>query len=88
MADSIILYTFGFALILVGIAIFMVAAILISARNTKKGNAKAAGVIIVGLVPIIFGSDKKDVKTILALSISLTAILIAAFLIYYFLVGR
>ena len=42
--------------------------------------------VVVGPVPIVFGSDKKTVKTILVLAVTLTAMLIVLTLIYYFLV--
>ncbi|MCW4017565.1 MAG: DUF131 domain-containing protein [Candidatus Bathyarchaeota archaeon] len=85
MADYTTLYSAGFALILVGIVVLIAAAILISITQGSKGNSKTAGAIIIGPVPIIFGSDKKSVKTILTMSVALTALLIAAMLIYYFL---
>ena len=84
MTDSTALYTFGFALIIIGTLLLIAAAILIAATRGKNGKTRAAGVIIVGPVPIIFGS-KKDAKTLLKLSVTLTTLLIAAFLIYYFL---
>jgi uncharacterized protein (TIGR00304 family) len=85
MADSATLYTLGFALIFMGVLVLVVAAILISITHSKNGKAKAAGAIIIGPVPIIFGSDKKYVKTMLMLSIVLTAVLIVVMLVYYFL---
>ncbi len=85
MADYATLYSAGFILVVVGIVVLIAAAIRISIKQSSKGNSKAAGAIIIGPVPIIFGSDKKSVKTILTLSVALTALLIAAMLIYYFL---
>jgi uncharacterized protein (TIGR00304 family) len=84
VTDSTALYTLGFALIIIGTLLLIAAAILIAATRGKSGKTRAAGVIIVGPVPIIFGS-KKDAKTLLKLSVTLTTLLIAAFLIYYFL---
>jgi len=85
VADIATLYTLGFALILVGVLILIVASVLVAFMRGKKEKMKAAGVIIIGPVPIIFGTDKKAVKTILVLSIILTVSLIAGMLIYYFL---
>ncbi|MCW4009715.1 MAG: DUF131 domain-containing protein [Candidatus Bathyarchaeota archaeon] len=87
MADSAMLYTFGFTLILVGVLVLVAAAVLTAATRGKNRETRAAGVVIVGPVPIIFGS-KKDVKTLLTLSVTLTALLIAGLLIYHFLLGR
>ena len=83
MADSSILYTLGFALIIIGCFVFTFAAILIAACNKIK--AKAGGVIIIGPVPIIFGSNQKTIKNLLLLSITLTILLIITFFVYYFL---
>ena len=85
MVGSAELYSLGFGLILVGVVLLFVAAIAASARRSGGGKTKTAGIIVVGPVPIIFGSDKKSVKTILALSISLTVFLVVAMLVYYFL---
>ncbi len=88
MTDTWILTSTGFGLVLLGILLLIAAAILITvsrARNVKTKTAKTAGVIIIGPVPIVFGSDKKTVKTLLILSTALTLSLVAALLIYYFL---
>ncbi len=85
MVDSAALLTLGFALVFVGIIILIAATILTGVFQGKKGKVKAAGVIVVGPVPIVFGSDKKSVKTLLLLSVILTALLIVAMLVYYFL---
>jgi uncharacterized protein (TIGR00304 family) len=82
--DSSGLYLFGFGLILVGVIILMVAAIL--ATRGKSGKTKTAGVIIIGPVPIVFGSDKKTAKTLMTLGIVLTVAIIVAMLIYYYLI--
>jgi len=83
--DSATLYTLGFALVFVGVLVLIAAIVLIGITQGRKGETKTAGAIIIGPVPIIFGSDKKSVKTILTLSVALTALLVAAMLIYYFL---
>jgi uncharacterized protein (TIGR00304 family) len=46
----------GFALILVGMGIL--AAAVISSRP-EKGGVKGAGVVMIGPIPIVFGSDAK-----------------------------
>jgi uncharacterized membrane protein len=83
--DSATLYTLGFALVFVGVLVLIAAVVLIGISKGEKGETKAVGAIIIGPVPIIFGSDKKSVKTILAMSVALTALLVAAMLIYHFL---
>jgi uncharacterized protein (TIGR00304 family) len=85
MADSAFLYVLGFVLVFVGVMILIAAVVLVSVFRGKNGKVKAAGVIVVGPVPIVFGSDKKSVKTLLWLSVVFTALLIAAMFAYYFL---
>jgi uncharacterized protein (TIGR00304 family) len=85
MIDSSVLYLLGFGLVFAGIIILVAATLLVSVLGGKNGKVKAAGVIVVGPVPIVFGSDKKTVKTILKLAVGLTAMLIVLSLIYYFL---
>jgi len=72
-------------LIFVGVVIFLFATVLIALKRGGKGKTKSAGVIIVGPIPIIFGSDKKSTKDILVLSIILISVLIAGMLLYYIL---
>ena len=85
MLDSSLLYSVGFALVFIGILILILATVLMTAKSQRKGKVKSAGIIVVGPVPIIFGSDKKSVKTILVLSVALTVLIVAAMIIYYFL---
>lgn len=85
MTDSSVLYLLGFGLVFAGIIILIIVSVLASILRSKNGKVKAAGVIVVGPVPIVFGSDKKTVKTILQLAIALTTMLIVLSLIYYFL---
>lgn len=44
---------------------------------------QGAGVIMIGPVPIIFGTDKKSVKTVLALALALTIVMLIIMLMYY-----
>ena len=60
------------ALVAVGVIIIVAAIILASMRGAGKGKVKAAGVIMIGPIPIIFGTDKKSVKSVLALALALT----------------
>jgi len=83
-----VFYALGVALVLAGIIIIVAAVILSSVRGAgkgKEGKVKAAGVIMIGPVPIIFGTDKKSVKAVLALALSLTVAAIVAMVLYYWL---
>jgi uncharacterized protein (TIGR00304 family) len=76
-----LLYSLGIILIAVGI-IIVILAVLLSIGKAENVKVKGAGVIMIGPIPIIFGSDKKSVKTIAALALALT---IAFIVLYYFL---
>ena len=84
MDDSAILFLLGTSLVLIGAFILILATILMTTLRNKKRQAKTTGVIIIGPIPIIFGSDKKSVKAILVLSIVLTTLLLTYFLVYHF----
>lgn len=85
MTTPEILYTAGFALILVGIGILALAILLLSIKSVGKSKVKGGGAVIIGPVPIIFGTDKKSLKTILLLSIALTVLLFVVFIVEYLL---
>ena len=85
MIDSAALYTFGMALIFVGVLIIVIAVILLSISGAKKGKVKGGGAIIIGPIPIVFGTDKKSLKTVLLLSLALTVMLVVVMVVYYLL---
>ena len=85
MIDSAALYTFGMALIFVGVLIIVIATILLSVSGGKNGKVKGGGAIIIGPIPIIFGTDDKSLKTVLLLSLALTMVLVVAMVVYYLL---
>jgi len=51
----------------------------------SKTEVSGGGAIIIGPIPIIFGTDRKSLKTILLLSIILTILLIVLAVIFYFI---
>lgn len=83
MSGHNVFFMLGAGLILIGIFILIVAVLLISIKRVKRGETKTAGIILVGPIPIIFGNDKKAIKTILLFTIILTALVITATIIYY-----
>lgn len=85
MIDSAALYALGIALIFVGVLIIVIAVILLSISGAKKGKVKGGGAIIIGPIPIIFGTDKKSLKTVLLLSLALTVLLVVVMILYYLL---
>jgi len=80
------LYTLGVALIIAGMTIMVIAVLSLLFSGTKReGKVKGGGIIIIGPFPIVFGTDKKTVKTLLLLSLVLTILLIILMIIFYFL---
>lgn len=82
--DAETLYGLGIILIFAGILVILVAVMVLffsSARGKKK--AKGGGVIVIGPFPIIFGTDKDSIKTVLLLSIALTILLAIVTVIFY-----
>ena len=84
IVDVAVFYGFGVALVIAGIIIVVVAIILVSS-GAKKGKIREAGVIMIGPIPIIFGSDKKSVKTVVALGLALTIVVLIITVVFYFL---
>ena len=84
MFDSAVLYALGVALIFVGIMV-IVAAVLLSVLDGGKGKVEGGGEVIIGPVPIVFGTDKKSLKTVLLLSLVLTVMFVVAMVLYYLL---
>jgi len=72
-----LLSTIGVALIAVGFAVALIAMawLLLSGSKGGKGWVRGGGAVIIGPVPIIFGTDKESVKIILILSIVLVVLL-------------
>lgn len=83
--DATVFYLLGATLIAAGIIIIVVTIILASIRGAEKGAVKGAGVIMIGPVPIIFGTDKKSVKTVLMLALALTIAMIIVMVVFYWL---
>ena len=76
-------YALGIALFVAGIVVIITAIIIASSGNSKKGKVKGAGVIMIGPIPIIFGTDKNSVKTVVALALALTVIMLIILVIYW-----
>jgi len=78
------LFGLGFALIFAGILIILIAVVLLFVSGVReKGKVKGGGAIIIGLFPIIFGTDKESTETVLLLSITLTILLAIVTVIFY-----
>jgi len=76
----------GFTIIIVGFAIAFVAVLLAAIRSgTVGGKVKGGGAILIGPIPIVFGTDRESMKIILILAIILTVILVAVTIVPWIL---
>jgi Predicted membrane protein len=94
LADLGVFYAVGFALVVAGVALIVAALIRASTRQQSEkdegegeSHVRGAGVIMIGPIPIIFGTDKKSVKTVLALALALSIVFLIILIIYYGLLG-
>ena len=87
LTEAEVLYSVGVALILVGVFIIVLAVIVLSVRSAGKSKVRGGGAVIIGPVPIIFGTDKKSLKTVVSLSLALTILLLVVMVIRYWLLA-
>jgi uncharacterized protein (TIGR00304 family) len=80
------LYSIGIILTFAGILIITIAsALIVLSKSKKSGRVRGGGVIMIGPIPIVFGTDKESLKTVLLLSIVLIVLLIVLILLLHFL---
>jgi uncharacterized protein (TIGR00304 family) len=85
LAGTDLLSSVGIALIFAGALIVILAVLLLSIRSAGNGKVRADGAVILGPIPIIFGTDKKSLKTVMLLSILLTILLLVVMIVNYLL---
>jgi len=68
----------GMVIIFIG---FLILFIGMFSSSRKEGNVEAGGVIIIGPVPIVFGSSKNISTLMLILAIILTVIVLITYII-------
>jgi uncharacterized membrane protein len=79
------LYGLGSTLILVGVIVMLIAILLMFFSNVKgRGKARGGGAIIIGPVPIVFGTDKESLRTVLLMAITLTVLLIVLTVVMHY----
>jgi len=82
--DAEALFGLGIALIFAGMVVILVTILLLFLSSIKgEKKVKGGGAIIIGPFPIMFGTDKESVKTVLLLSLTLTILLIIVMVIFY-----
>jgi uncharacterized protein (TIGR00304 family) len=79
----------GFALIILGVVLAFVAVILLSVRSQSSGSkTRAGGVILIGPIPIIFGTDRESAKSVLVLAIVLMVAVLVIMIVLSLLGSR
>jgi uncharacterized protein (TIGR00304 family) len=85
MTNLPLLQSIGVGLIFAGVLVIIIAFILLAILSLKRGKIQGGGVIMIGPVPIIFGTDKNSLKTVLLLSLVLTVLLVITMIFYHLL---
>jgi len=79
----------GLLLIIFGFVLAVIAMILMFARSARgSGSERGAGLILIGPIPIVFGTDKQSVKGVIILAIVLILLALAIFLLFPYFLGR
>ncbi len=75
------------ALVIVGVILIVVALVRASMGGGKSGDSRVrgAGVIMIGPIPIVFGTDKNSVKAVLVLALALSVVVLVTFVVYYWM---
>ena len=82
---NIILLT-GFFLIFLGVMIIFLAIIMFIFKSIKgKAEAKGGGIIFIGPIPIIFGTDIRITKWLIIAALIITLILLFSIVMFHML---
>jgi len=79
-----LLFTLAFIIIFIGMILISISALYKSRKNeTVKRDVEVGGVIVLGPIPIAFGTSQRIVKTLLIISITFFIIVIVLFIMLY-----
>ena len=68
----------GFLLIVFGFALALIATVIMIVGSPRGSNSgRGAGLLLIGPIPIVFGTDKQSVKLVMILAIVLILLAIA-----------
>jgi len=69
------------ALVIMGFVLAVIAVIILAASGISRGRKiRTAGILLIGPIPIMFGTDKESVKLLVILSLIITAVVVALML--------
>ena len=77
--NEISIATIGFGLVLIGFVLALVAVILLATKSANsRAKTRGGGILLIGPIPIMFGTDRESVKILVILSIILIAVVLIA----------
>jgi len=82
-------FTIGMALTIVGVIIALLAVVLSLTLSNRKGagQTKGGGILLIGPIPIIFGTDRESAKILIVLATALVVV-ITVLIIFPYLLRR
>jgi len=84
MSDQL-LFNIGIILIFTGfLATFVAVVLLFFMTVREKRKIRGGGTVIIGPFPIVFGTDKESVRTLLLLAIALIVLVLVLMAFYYY----
>ncbi len=78
----------GFALVIIGFMLAFLAVILLVFKARGTGKTRGGGILLIGPIPIIFGSDRESAKILMILAIILIAIVLVFMILPSLLLSR
>jgi len=76
------LFALGLILIFTGFILASLAVLLLFVKSGPvRGRTRGGGLIMIGPIPIIFGTDKETIKVLIILAIVLIAVVVALMLV-------
>lgn len=69
----------GAALVILGILLIVLSLLISGARGVREGGAEAGGVVMIGPLPIVFGTSQRAAIAAMVLAIALTALALILF---------
>lgn len=77
-------YAVGLVLVIAGGMLIVLAIVLASKKGSfDESRVRGAGVIMIGPIPIIFGSDKQSIKLALIMALALSVVVLVIYFVYY-----
>lgn len=79
----LLVFAVSFGLVFTGVLLIMFSLIKEMRKSTKESKADVGGVVIIGPLPIVFGTSTKIAKVMLILAIVLVSLLILLHLLFW-----